>query len=70
MSATSRICPICSKPVEGAGVAARFLPFCSRRCSDLDLGRWLKGSYAIAGQPGESDSQPPSQTPVQPPEDE
>ena len=26
---------------------ARFRPFCSRRCADLDLGRWLKGTYAI-----------------------
>jgi endogenous inhibitor of DNA gyrase (YacG/DUF329 family) len=25
----------------------RFRPFCSKRCADVDLGRWLKGSYAI-----------------------
>ena len=37
-------CPICGKPA-GAG----FRPFCSRRCADVDLGRWLKGGYAIAG---------------------
>ena len=24
-----------------------FTPFCSKRCADLDLGRWLKGVYAI-----------------------
>lgn len=35
-------CPICKK----AAVAA-FQPFCSRRCTDLDLGRWLDGKYAI-----------------------
>lgn len=35
-------CPICSKP---AGTA--FRPFCSRRCADIDLGRWLNESYAI-----------------------
>lgn len=35
-------CPICKKPAEKA-----FRPFCSRRCADLDLGRWLNGSYAI-----------------------
>lgn len=35
-------CPICSKP----GVA-RYRPFCSRRCADVDLGRWLNGSYAV-----------------------
>ena len=27
--------------------AAGLRPFCSRRCADVDLGRWLKGSYAI-----------------------
>jgi uncharacterized protein len=24
-----------------------YRPFCSKRCADLDLGRWLNGSYAI-----------------------
>jgi endogenous inhibitor of DNA gyrase (YacG/DUF329 family) len=28
-------------------LASRFRPFCSRRCADVDLGRWLKGAYAI-----------------------
>jgi hypothetical protein len=41
-------CPICSKPA-GAG----FEPFCSRRCADIDLGRWLKGGYAIPGAPAD-----------------
>ena len=35
-------CPICSKKIEG-----KFKPFCSKRCADLDLGKWLNGSYAI-----------------------
>lgn len=35
-------CPICSKPT-----APTHRPFCSRRCADLDLGRWLNGGYAI-----------------------
>ena len=35
-------CPICDKPA-----APDFKPFCSRRCSDVDLGRWLDGGYAI-----------------------
>lgn len=38
-------CPIC-----GAPTAARFRPFCSRRCADIDLGRWMNGSYAIAAE--------------------
>jgi endogenous inhibitor of DNA gyrase (YacG/DUF329 family) len=37
-------CPICSAPTELA-----FRPFCSRRCADVDLSRWLRGAYAIAG---------------------
>ena len=37
-------CPTCGKPVvEG------FAPFCSKRCAEVDLGRWFKGSYAIPG---------------------
>jgi endogenous inhibitor of DNA gyrase (YacG/DUF329 family) len=39
-------CPICAKPGQ-----PRFSPFCSRRCADIDLGRWLKGNYAIPGRP-------------------
>jgi hypothetical protein len=35
-------CPICSKPTDPA-----FRPFCSRRCADIDLQRWLVGRYAI-----------------------
>ena len=39
-------CPTCGKPV-----AEGFEPFCSKRCADVDLGRWFKGSYAIPGRP-------------------
>lgn len=35
-------CPQCGKPRQ-----KDFRPFCSRRCRDLDLGKWLDGSYAI-----------------------
>ena len=35
-------CPICGKlPVQ------QFRPFCSKRCSDVDLNRWLSGVYAV-----------------------
>lgn len=33
-------CPICGKPAE-----AKFTPFCSARCADVDLHRWLSESY-------------------------
>ena len=32
---------------------AAYRPFCSRRCADLDLQRWLSGRYAIPGKPAE-----------------
>ncbi len=35
-------CPICGKPA-----VEKHRPFCSRRCADIDLSRWLKGIYAI-----------------------
>lgn len=35
-------CPICSKPS-----AQAFHPFCSARCADIDLNRWLTGRYVI-----------------------
>ena len=35
-------CPVCDKPTE-----RRYRPFCSRRCADLNLAKWLSGSYAI-----------------------
>jgi endogenous inhibitor of DNA gyrase (YacG/DUF329 family) len=37
-------CPICGRPTELA-----YRPFCSKRCADVDLSRWLGGNYAIAG---------------------
>jgi endogenous inhibitor of DNA gyrase (YacG/DUF329 family) len=43
-------CPICGRPTEAA-----YRPFCSRRCADVDLARWLRGSYAIPDR-GESES--------------
>jgi len=39
-------CPICGKPAVEAST-----PFCSERCRDVDLNRWLSGSYAIPGKP-------------------
>jgi endogenous inhibitor of DNA gyrase (YacG/DUF329 family) len=39
---TTKSCPICGKP---AAAASR--PFCSERCRDVDLNRWLSDSYKI-----------------------
>jgi len=32
-----------------------FHPFCSKRCADIDLGRWLKGGYAIPAMEGSNE---------------
>lgn len=42
-------CAICSRPVD-----QKYKPFCSKRCADRDLGKWLNESYAIpAAEPPE-----------------
>lgn len=43
-------CPICRKPADPA-----FRPFCSRRCADVDLGRWFTEGYRIPGPPAAPD---------------
>lgn len=42
-------CPICG---EDAAEATR--PFCSVRCADIDLARWIRGDYAIPGNDGDA----------------
>ena len=48
-------CPVCGAPSQPAQ-----RPFCSTRCADLDLGRWLKGVYRIPSDeaPGEGETGP------------
>ena len=41
---TTRRCPICGKPT-----AEATRPFCSPRCRDVDLNRWLSGGYVVPG---------------------
>ena len=41
-----RKCPLC-----GRAAGTGFRPFCSKRCADLDLGRWLGDGYRIPGDP-------------------
>jgi hypothetical protein len=47
-------CPICGRPA-----AAVSRPFCSRRCADIDLGRWLTNQYIVPGPPADLDEDPP-----------
>lgn len=46
-------CPICGKPTDSA-----YRPFCSKRCADVDLQRWLAGVYAV---PAEEGAEPPDE---------
>lgn len=47
-----KTCPICGKPQ-----AQATRPFCSSRCRDVDLNRWLKGTYVIPGRDDEADGE-------------
>jgi uncharacterized protein len=48
--APSRPCVICGKPQD-----PRLSPFCSKRCADVDLHRWLAGVYAIPAEEEDPD---------------
>ena len=43
-------CAICGKPA-----VREFRPFCSRRCADIDLNRWLSGAYVVPGKAEEEE---------------
>jgi uncharacterized protein len=42
MANATKACPICGKPAD-----EQFRPFCSQRCREVDLNRWLSGVYAV-----------------------
>ncbi len=47
-------CPMCNKPT-----VEKYRPFCSKRCADLDLAKWLSGSYAFPSERSDEDVDPP-----------
>ena len=47
-------CPFCGKPASQADH-----PFCSPRCQDIDLNRWLSGSYVIPARDDEDEAKLP-----------
>ncbi|MEO1293259.1 MAG: DNA gyrase inhibitor YacG [Pseudomonadota bacterium] len=47
-------CPLCGEPR-----VHDFRPFCSQRCADLDLGKWMTGAYAV---PAEEEDTPDTET--------
>ena len=44
MNRAIRKCPVCGKPRSG-----EHTPFCSTRCRDRDLVRWLDDGYVLPG---------------------
>ena len=61
-----RPCPICRKPSSQA-----FFPFCSARCADVDLNRWLSGRYVIPGRVASEEADDDEDSPaILPPSDE
>ena len=48
-------CPICARDAD-----PKYRPFCSRRCADIDLGRWLTGSYVVPAEESDDWSEDPS----------
>jgi endogenous inhibitor of DNA gyrase (YacG/DUF329 family) len=48
-------CPMCKKTVE-VRKNNPFLPFCSKRCKMVDLGKWLDGKYVIPDDPARDSS--------------
>lgn len=47
MSGAKRRAAVGSCPICGRGTEHDWRPFCSQRCADIDLGRWMTGRYAI-----------------------
>lgn len=54
-------CPVCGK-----NATKEYTPFCSKRCADIDLGKWFMGSYAVPAV--ENDEIPPDEDEIPPEE--
>jgi len=53
---TKAACPICGNPIERA-----FAPFCSARCKQVDLNRWLSEVYIVPGSERPANSDDPDE---------
>jgi len=58
MTIMRRPCPTCGAATDDTAANA-FRPFCSERCQQLDLARWLDGAYAVPGEPLPPDAHRP-----------
>lgn len=48
-------CPICERQFDPA--ASEAMPFCSKRCKQIDLGRWLGERYSVPVERSEDDDE-------------
>ena len=55
-------CPICDRET-----SPKYRPFCSGRCADVDLGKWLSGDYAVASEDPEEQAEALEELSRQPP---
>ena len=55
MGEMSKRCPICGKPTE-----EEWRPFCSKRCADVDLNKWFKGSYSVPASEDDDEAERPA----------
>jgi endogenous inhibitor of DNA gyrase (YacG/DUF329 family) len=60
MGAAGSKCPTCRQPAASRAENPEF-PFCSSRCKKVDLGRWLKGEYALDPGTGQLDVVDPAE---------
>lgn len=58
-----RRCPICRQAISEDENGERYRPFCSKRCADIDLGKWLTGNYAIPAAEEDSEDEEDGGTP-------
>ncbi len=58
-ASAAALCPICQVRPQ----TAEYRPFCSKRCADVDLHRWLGGVYAIPSRPEEDEDEMPAGLP-------
>lgn len=54
MTPSQPACPLCGKPTED-----RYTPFCSARCKQIDLNRWLSEVYIVPSEDGPANSDEP-----------
>jgi uncharacterized protein len=54
MAERAMVCPVCRRPLDAAMRGGRAAPFCSPRCADVDLGRWLGEAYRLPAEAQET----------------